>query len=55
MYGSEDDPMRYLCDLDLTTGHYWAELKWKVPVLETIRQLRIGMFRLTEFGKSYLC
>jgi len=54
MYGSGDDPMRYLCDSSLTIGHYWAEPRWKVPVLKQYINYHIGIFGVTGSGKSYL-
>ncbi|MEM1781987.1 MAG: ATP-binding protein [Nitrososphaerota archaeon] len=54
MYTSEDDPMKYLCRSDLTIGHYWAEPRWKVPVLKQYINYHIGIFGVTGSGKSYL-
>ena len=54
MFTSEDDPMRYLSDSSLVLGHYWAEPKWKVPILKQYINYHIGIFGVTGSGKSYL-
>ena len=54
MFTSEDDPMKYLGKSDLLIGHYWAEPRWKVPVLKQYINYHIGIFGVTGSGKSYL-
>lgn len=54
MFTGEDDPMKYLCKPDLFLGHYWAEPKWKIPVLKQYINYHIGIFGVTGSGKSYL-
>jgi len=54
MFTGEDDPMKYLGKSDLLLGHYWAEPKWKVPVLKQYINYHIGIFGVTGSGKSYL-
>jgi len=54
MFTSEDDPMKYLSDSSLVLGHYWAEPKWKVPILKQYINYHIGIFGVTGSGKSYL-
>ncbi len=54
MYRSGDDPMKHLCDSNLTIGHYWAEPRWRVPVLKQYINYHIGIFGVTGSGKSYL-
>ena len=54
MFTHEDDPMKYLGKSDLKIGHYWAEPRWKVPVLKQYINYHIGIFGVTGSGKSYL-
>ena len=54
MFTGEDDPMKYLCKSDLLLGHYWAEPRWKVPILKQYINYHIGIFGVTGSGKSYL-
>jgi len=54
MYRSGDDPMKHLCGSNLTIGHYWAEPRWRVPVLKQYINYHIGIFGVTGSGKSYL-